>query len=551
MTSQQTSTQTRPLPHRIAVLVLLILFATLLLAWMLLRHYAEPIARHRIVEDLEARLHCKVELDQVHLSLLHGLEVNGSGLRIASIGNQARITPGGVPMLSVRTFQFATTPLALLLHHSSAITAYAQGLVLTIPPRSDREHLQQGDPSRKNQPRDSTFLNKLVVTDSRLTLETSDPAKRPVEFDFNKLILVDPGKDLPFVFEAILTNPKPIGEVHTTGHIGPWVFADSRQTPIDGNYTFEQADLASIPGLAGTLASSGHIAGPLGQMAVHGTTDTPDFALDISAHPFPVHTEYQALINGTNGDVALQAVAAHFLHSAVTANGLVTRAKNRPGHTVALDIQMHDGRAEDLLTLFSKAPRPLLSAAMSLHGHLDVPPGKQRLVLKLHSRGSASLAGAVWSSPALQEKVDSLSMRAEDRAKEAKANPEANPRVRSSMTGRFFIRNGGIDIPKLIYQMPGATVLMKGRYPLVDRDLDFHGVARTVATASEMETGIKSLLLRPISPFLKKRGAGMQIPVSFTGDKAHPGFSLDLRHSKSDAELAKDAPTIKPTKAGQ
>ena len=251
-----------------------------LLLW--LRHHAEPIVRSRIVENLESKLHCNVELDQVHVSFRRGLEVNGSGLRIMAIGSRARITPGGTPMLVARSFQFATTVSDLLFHPSSAITAYVQGLVLTIPAADDREHLEQGDPAKRNQPRNSLFLNKLVATDSRLVLERpimthpsghSRPPGPALVFDFTKLILIDPGKNLPFVYEAILTNPKPIGEVHSTGHVGPWVFQSSRKTPVDGNYTFDHADLGTIPGIEGVLSSSGRITGVLGSMAVHGTTE--------------------------------------------------------------------------------------------------------------------------------------------------------------------------------------------------------------------------------------------------------------------------------------
>ena len=153
-----------------------------LLAALFLNRYAEPIARHQIIENLEAKLHCTVELDQVHVALLHGLEVNGSGLRIQSIGNQQRSTPGGTPMLSARTFQFHSSIAGLIFHHSTAITAYAQGLVMTIPAGNDRTPLQQGDPRKRGQPRDSIFLNRLVATDSQLVLENADPSKPPLVF---------------------------------------------------------------------------------------------------------------------------------------------------------------------------------------------------------------------------------------------------------------------------------------------------------------------------------------------------------------------------------
>ena len=512
-----------------------------LLGGLWLRSHLEPIARQRIVETLESKLHCEVELDEVHLSVTHGLAVDGRGLRIMDIGSHARRTPGGTPMLVVRSFQFASTFSGLLLHSSSAITAYAQGLVMTIPPADDRTTIAQGNPKKRNQPRNSLFLNKLVATDSRLVLESSKPGKPPIVFNFKEFVLEDPGKNDPFVFDAVLVNPKPVGEVHTTGHIGPWVFNNSRQSPVDANFTFDHADLSTIKGLAGTLASSGRLSGTLGRMSVHGLLDIPDFSLDLSDHAFPVHSEYQARVDGTDGNVALDEVSAHFLHTSLNGNGLISRADKVPGHDVNLDIHLKDGRAEDLLTLFSKAPRPLLTGSIRLQGHLEVPPGVQSFALKLRAKGTADIAGIAWSNPKVQQQVDQLSLRAQDvgKAKQAIQDPAASPRVKSALRGGFVIQHGNIDIGRLVYQMPGATLLMHGRYPLLAREMEFHGVARTIAPASHLETGIKSLLLKPISPFLKKNGAGMQLPVSFTGDKAHPHFALDLMHDKADAESAR------------
>jgi len=53
-------------------------------------------------------------------------------------------------------------------------------------------------------------------------------------------------------------------------------------------------------------------------------------------------------------------------------------------------------------------------------------------------------------------------------------------------------------------------------------------VVRTTATASQMTTGWKSKLLKPVDRFLKKNGAGMEIPVKITGTKSDPQFGLDF-----------------------
>ena len=35
-------------------------------------------------------------------------------------------------------------------------------------------------------------------------------------------------------FEAELTNPRPVGTIHTKGSFGPWLVADPGESPVDG-----------------------------------------------------------------------------------------------------------------------------------------------------------------------------------------------------------------------------------------------------------------------------------------------------------------------------
>ena len=58
---------------------------------------------------------------------------------------------------------------------------------------------------------------------------------------------------------------------------------------------------------------------------------------------------------------------------------------------------------------------------------------------------------------------------------------------------------------------------MDGQVQLVASTFEFHGKVRTEATASQMTTGWKSLLVKPFDGLLKKNGAGMEIPIKVTG----------------------------------
>jgi hypothetical protein len=69
-------------------------------------------------------------------------------------------------------------------------------------------------------------------------------------------------------------------------------------------------------------------------------------------------------------------------------------------------------------------------------------------------------------------------------------------------------------------------------------EFDFHGKARMDAKLSQMVTGWKSLLLRPVDPFFSKNGAGTEIPVKVTGTKSEPHFGVDFGHKDHDKNAA-------------
>ncbi len=114
-------------------------------------------------------------------------------------------------------------------------------------------------------------------------------------------------------FDATLVNPKPKGEIQSSGEFGPFHEDSPGDTPVKGDYTFDHADLSTLKGIAGILSSTGQYQGTLDNIVVNGETDTPDFRIRISGHPVPLHTKFHAIVDGTNGDTVLDPVDATIL----------------------------------------------------------------------------------------------------------------------------------------------------------------------------------------------------------------------------------------------
>ena len=304
-------------------------------------HNAEPILRRRVIATLEDRFQSPVELDALHISLLRGLEVSGSGLRIPYFGENDE--PGSraddvSPMLAVNNFEFHTGLRELFQPTMRVSLVKVQGMELRIPPKQERSPVlpsgTEPAPQQKEEvkPKRTIVLDKIVCSDMTLTIETNKPGKEPLVFDIRNVTLHDAGPGRAFPFEASLVNPKPVGQIHSTGHFGPWQSEDPRNTPVDGDYSFTHADLGTIKGISGTLSSTGQFGGTLGEIGVTGTTDTPDFALDVSEHPVDLRTEYDATVDGTTGDTKLNSVHATLLHTVLDVNGMVIRARGSEAH---------------------------------------------------------------------------------------------------------------------------------------------------------------------------------------------------------------------------
>jgi hypothetical protein len=339
-------------------------------------------------------------------------------------------------------------------------------------------------------------------------------------------------------FHATLVNPKPIGDIDSSGSFGPFIADSPGDTPVSGIYSFTHADLSTLKGISGILSSTGQYQGTLNNITVDGETDTPDFSLTIAGHPVPLHTKFHAIVDGTNGDTHLEPVDAELLHSHIVARGDVVTVPGQ-GHNISLDVTVQPARIEDMLQLGVKTQPPIMNGALVLHTELLLPPGKESVTDKLRLQGRFEITNAHFSNPKVQDKVDELSLRSQGQAKQAQQDSgnNINANIASDMQGNFTLGNSKITISGLRYTVPGANIAMNGVYSLDGEQFDFHGTARLDAKVSQMVTGWKSILLKPVDPFFSKNGAGTEVPIEITGTRSDPHFGLDFhRNGKEDKD---------------
>jgi len=538
---------------------LIVFFAALTVTLFVLARRAEPFLRARIVSALSQHFHSRVELDSFHVRLVNGIHgewgvwAEGRGLRIWPPSQVAGVAvPGaaqpGQPLIRLDQFRFHA-PLRYRAGKPVQISVVQfRGLYIDLPPRVHFQHLSQGmanpQPIPSPQPGAAiphvTFhIGSIDCTNANLRLEPGKPGKLPVNIAIARFRLTGITPTGSMSFNAELTNPRPRGTVHTAGRFGPWQVDDPGESPVEGDYRLDHADLATFRGIAGILSSTGQYQGTLRDLTVDGETDTPDFQLSLFHNPIPLRTHFHAKVDGTNGDTWLDPVDATLGHSHLVAQGHVVRVvASQPsspphsiGHDIALAVTVDHARIEDFLRLLSHGASPLMTGDLIVKTSLDIPPGPAPVHQRLQLNGNFTLNDAQFTSSSVQHRIRELSLRGQGHPAALKTSTPAA--VQSQMQGKFKMTQGVITLPDLQYMVPGAQIQLAGTYTVEGGDLDFSGIARTQATVSQMVGGWKGILLKPADRLFKRDGAGAQIPIHINGTRESPNFGIDLDRLKS------------------
>ena len=492
--------------------------------------HIEERARQWVVATLSDRFQSKVELASLQVSFFPRIGVIGTGL---ALHHKGRVDVP--PLIQIDNFSFAIGLRGIIRFPHRVTSVHLNNMTITIPPRGSKgEKREELEESRENRPQSlsdkkpapSIIIDEIICNDTTLITLPKTAGKVPLEWDIHDLVLHSVGANQPFTFSGTLTNAKPVGEIATQGTFGPWNGDEPGDTPVSGKYEFTDANLGPFRGIGGTLSSTGRYAGDLARLEVQGETHMNDFWLDKSGTPVPLHTEFSATVDGTNGDTHLHPVRATLVNSVIVANGDVAGQPGRHGKLIELEATVSSGRIEDMLQLALKPDnngKPLLSGPVTLTARIIIPPEQGKVLDKLVLDGQFGLQQTKWGNPGVREKLEGLSRRAQGQPDDDDAGSAI-----SNLSGRFHFENAAITFSRLDFSVPGAAISLTGTYDIRSEELDFHGQMRMEAKVSQTVTGVKSFFLRAIDPFFAKEGIGAVIPIRITGSRNAPQFGLDL-----------------------
>jgi hypothetical protein len=479
----------------------------------------EPRLHAWVTENLSRSLESEIELGSVHLNWMP-LRLDARNLTVRHHGRTD--VP---PLLVVSSFTVDLRPTDLW--SSTIDRVWVDGLEVHIPPR---------DPSTGKRPLPSPgqgnggggnskglVIRRLTATNTRFAIIPRERDKNPKVWDVFELDLGNLRGGERATFKAALLNPIPYGKIEASGTFGPWQSDEPGTTPIDGDYTFA-ADLGTIEGLAGQLNAEGAMSGTIEQIATKGTTHTPDFRLtELDGASLPLQTSYDAIVDGTKGDVDLNVVDVTLGKSTFRARGVVEGTKGIKGKRVVVNVTSNSADLSELLQLVSKSGKPTANGTLTIDAALDLPQGKQPVLDRVALEGTVRADRVTFSNAGVQDKIDELSRRAQGRPQD-----ESIDTVPSRMAAKFSLRKGVFTYEGLSFRVKGADIQLAGTHSLKSKSIQFAGVALLNAPVSKTQTGVKSLLLKPFDPLFRKDGAGTRLVIKVEGTQNQPKIGLDF-----------------------
>ncbi|MGB6432360.1 MAG: AsmA-like C-terminal region-containing protein [Candidatus Acidiferrales bacterium] len=487
--------------------------------------WASRHGREFVMQQIQKRFHGEVQLDSINIKVYPSVQVTGTGVVVLFKGREDL-----PPLISIKSFTAQANWLELmrLPRHISHVTLV--GLQITVPAGIHRIGEDSARPRISLGHLHGVFLDDIEANDATLSILPKQAGKEPQVYDIASLHAHTTSADGEVAFEATLRIPVPPGDVLTRGSFGPWDVDAPGLTPVSGSFTYDNADLGHFKGISGILSAKGSYDGELEQIAVDGATDTPDFSVDSGGHPVHLTTTFHAVVDGVNGDTALDPVDAHFRHTTLHTTGIIAGTPGQRGKAVRLQVSTAGARVEDLLLLAVK-DEPAMTGDVQLHTAFLLPArSKDEVLNRLFLDGAFSVDKVVFTNHGIEQKVDKLSMRSSG---DTGAVPEGED-VATEMQGQFRLEDGVISFSDLNFRVPGANVNVAGTFGLDNQALDLHGTFDMQAKLSQTTTGVKSFLLRAVNPFFAKPGGGSRIPFKIGGTAKDPVYALDRHYKNGD-----------------
>ncbi len=405
------------------------------------------------------------------------------------------------------------------------------GLHVAVPAIGSKENHEDFPPgSATDFEGPDTMIERFVVHKSLIEILRMNG--KPLSFPIKQLEIRNLHKGEALTYAVDMQNAVPTGHILAHGSMGPMVGKDFLATPVSGNFAFTQVNLHDVGDIGGLLDTRGVFKGALRSMHVEVSAETKNFAVD-DGKPTPLTATMQSTLSGDNGDMEIQAIDVKIGATNIHAVGSI---KGAPKAT-NLDINVDNGRAQDLMEPFVTKEVPI-TGPVWLKCHAYVGPPGDGFMQQLRATGSFDVPGEKLTDKETEKNLSAFSERARGDRKpntgvdSGNKPADASKDVLSSIQGPVKIENWVASTSRLTFKVTGAEATLAGTFRFHGAVAHLTGDLKMDQDISHTATGFKSVLLKPLAPFFRKKNAGAVVPIAVTGTPGHYSVTQDITHSK-------------------
>jgi hypothetical protein len=466
---------------------------------------------------------------QIAIAHYHRTYFPNPGFIATGLTLRRKSAPDQPPIGTVQTFFVQGRWVDLLMLRKQLQLVEITGFHLVLPPPGSRAAQQDFPPgSTSDFSGPDTPIARLEVHDSVLDVLRVNGSRWT--FPIRQLHIENMEKGRAMKYVVSMDNAIPHGHIRASGSFGPLNANDLGQTPVTGQFVVGQFNLHDVGNISGTMRGSGRFSGRLDSIHAAANTFTPDFAVD-DGKPTAIAGPIDCTINGMTGDVVYHSMEARTGNTVVRASG---RTAGVGGKTTQLDIAVSDGRVQDILPPFLHRVVPV-TGLVALHAHVYLAPSKEGPFLhRLHVDGAFSIPKERVTSRKTERNLSAFSQRAQGNKAPDTGKDDTTPVADaiSALAGPATIRDAIVTTHGLTFTVPGARAALDGTFNLRGSAVHLTGTVATEASIAKDATGWKSILLKPLAPFFRKKKAGAVIPIAVTGTPGHYQVTQNIGHTK-------------------
>jgi len=500
----------------VAELVLFLVVAAVLVGVDLL-FYFWPFRYRQVMPLLQTTFESRVVVKKYHRIYFPHPGFEAEGVTFYRHGDTS--IP---PLATMERMTVAGTWTNLIFHPHTLYQIRLEGLHVQIPPAGTKARGMDFNGDMLS-PSQHEMVVETIVADNTM-LDFLDRGHAPLRLSFAALQIHNVRAGAALQFYARVAIPNPQGTVVASGSLGPFQTSNFKTTQVSGHFTLLKGDLSCVQGLEGHVDASGEYRGTLERVDVTGKAAIPDFRV-ASAHRTSLDAAYQITVSGTNGDVQIQNAEVKTGASTILANGSVSGSPK----LVALRMSTNQGDLEHLLDIIEEET-PSVTGKLSFDAAAQFSCGPGQFLEKLQLKGRASVVGVRFLNPDKQTEMDAFSARVQaKRDGDSAGDPVL---VSADASSDITIQHGNADFPDLQVRLPGARAQLRGTFNLVSTKVDLTGKAALDRNISHAVTGWKSVMLKPLAPFFRKKDAGAVVSIAVTGTADQPKIAQNVMHDK-------------------